>query len=279
MKVIKGVVKTPRRVLLYGPHGIGKGTWASQAQDAIFLDIEGGLDNIDCNRTERLGTIQQVDAVLNELLNEEHSFKTLVVDTIDWLEQLMHRKIAQDDNVKSVAEIGYGKGYARAIPMWQWIISQMEQLRTRKGMTIILLGHAKIERYESPESESYDRYSPDLHKSSCSMIQEWCDEVLFANFRVYTKKQNETYRKRTVAVGGKERFIRTSESAACLAKNRLNLPEELPMEWSAFQTAVNEFYTTSKAAPARSADVSGLVVNGSSRKVDADLEAQAAEVF
>jgi hypothetical protein len=165
--------------------------------------------------------------------------------------------------------------------MWTWFLSQFEELRKQKKMAIILLSHAKVERYESPESESYDRYSPDLHKSSSSMIQEWCDEVLFASTRVYTKKQDEGFnRSRNVAIGGKERYIRTSESASSIAKNRLSLPPELPLDWSAYMEAVKAYYANAK--PSTTVDVSGIVVDGSSKVADKeyeDLVAQAAEVF
>lgn len=289
MKIIKGITPAPRRVLLYGEHGVGKGTWASKSPGAFFLDIEGGLNDIDCERTERLGSARAVSEALTWLLHGDHDYKTCVVDTVDWLEQLIHKQIVSDENnpkIKSVADIGYGKGYARAIPIWSWFLSQLEELRTQKKMAVILLSHAKIERYESPESESYDRYSPDLHKSSSSMIQEWCDEVLFASTRVYTKKQDEGFnRSRNVAVGGKERYIRTSESAASIAKNRLNLPPELPLEWSAYMDAIKCYYATAKPATVKetkSADISGIIVDGSSKKADEayeQLKREAAEVF
>ena len=150
---------------------------------------------------------------------------------------------------------------------------------------MILLSHAKVERYESPDSDSYDRYSPDLHKSSCGMIQEWCDEVLFATWRVYTKKNDEGFnRTRTVAVGGKERYVRTCESASSLAKNRLNLPEELPLEWSAYMEAVAAHYAANAGKhQEKSADVSGIVVDGSSKPKDdaaySDLLEESKSIF
>lgn len=288
MKIIKGIVPSPRRIMLYGEHGVGKGTWASKAPAPFFLDIEGGLNDIDCERTEKLSSARSVSEALTWLLHDNHDYKTCVVDTVDWLEQLIHKQIVADENnpkIKSIADIGYGKGYARAVPIWNWFLSQFEQLRSQKKMAIILLSHAKVERYESPESESYDRYSPDLHKSSSSMVQEWCDEVLYASTRVYTKKQDEGFnRSRNVALGGKERYIRTSESASSIAKNRLNLPPELPLEWSAYMEAVKAYYAAAKPSQSTSVDVSGIVKDGSSRHVEADkdyeaLKIEAAEVF
>jgi hypothetical protein len=288
VKIIKGIVPTPRRIMLYGEHGVGKGTWASKAPSPFFLDIEGGLNDIDCERTERLTNVRQVSEALTWLINEEHDYRTCVVDTVDWLEQLIHKQIVSDEGnskIKTVADISYGKGYARAVPIWSWFLSQFEQLRQKRKMAIILLSHAKVERYESPESESYDRYSPDLHKSCSSMIQEWCDEVLFASTRVYTKKQDEGFnRSRNVAIGGKERFIRTSESASSIAKNRLSLPPELPLEWSAYMDCVRAYFANAKPPQVESkgADISGIVVNGSSKVTQADideLKREAAETF
>lgn len=291
MKIVKGVRPSPRRIMLYGPHGIGKGTWASKAPRPIFLDIEGGLEDIDCERTPRLGTLGQVVEALTWLITGEHDYKTCVVDTVDWLERMMHQQIVRDEKnskVKSVADIGYGKGYARAIPMWDFVISQLEQLRSQRKMAIILLSHAKVERFESPDSESYDRYSPDLHKSSCNMLQEWCDEVLFAHHRVFITKHDEGFNKtRAVAVDGKERYIRTCESASSLAKNRLNLPEELPLEWSSYMKSVAAHYAAHAGSAgvieSTTADVSGIVVDGSSKpKIDDCYEEvleEAAKVF
>lgn len=284
MKVISGIKPHPRRIMLYGPHGVGKGTWAACAPRPIFLDIEDGLGSIDCERTEVLGTYSQVSDALTWLLTGDHNYQTAVIDTVDWLEQLIHRQVATDAGVKSIADIGYGKGYSRALPMWNWVISQLDQIRRQRKMAVILLSHAKVERYESPDSESYDRYSPDLHKSSCSMVQEWCDEVLFANFRVFTKEQGEGSRKRTVAIGGKDRYIRTSESASSVAKNRLNLPDELPLEWSAYASAVAAYYAANKREPepVEVGNMAGIVTNGSSKPVDAgyaETLKQAEEVF
>lgn len=267
MKVIKGIQPSPRRIMLYGPHGVGKGTWAAKAPKPIFLDIEGGLNDIDCERTPQLGTFGEVNDAINWLLSDGGDlYQTCVVDTIDWLEQLIHRQVAVEAGVKSIADIGYGKGYARAMPMWNWFVSQLEQLRKRKQMAIILLSHAKVERFQSPDSESYDRYSPDLHNSVSPMLQEWCDEVLFANFRVFTKKQDEGFnRSRNVAVGGKERFIRTCESASSLAKNRMGLPAELPMEWQAYMDAMKSHYAGRRMSePEPAVDISGIVTDGSS---------------
>ncbi len=45
-----GKTEAPRRTLLYGTHGIGKSTFGSMAERAVFLPTEDGLGEIDCER-------------------------------------------------------------------------------------------------------------------------------------------------------------------------------------------------------------------------------------
>jgi hypothetical protein len=67
--------------------------------------------------------------------------------------------------------------------------------------------------------------------------------VLFATRKVITKTEDAGFnRKRTIASGlgcaGGERVLRTVGSPACVAKNRFNLPAELPLSWSALMDAM-----------------------------------------
>ena len=102
-------------------------------------------------------------------------------------------------------------------------------------MAAILIAHAKIERFENPETETYDRYVPRLHKLASAVVQEWCDEVLFATYQVHTRQTDEGFnRKRTQAIGSGERILRTTERPAHVAKNRLGLPDELPLDWNVY---------------------------------------------
>jgi len=100
---------------------------------------------------------------------------------------------------------------------------------------VILVAHAKVERFEDPENAAYDRYTPRLHKHAASLIAEWVDAVLFANkrFRV-TRDSNDRAIAAPIGADGGERIIRTVGSPACIAKNRYGLPGEIPLSWTAF---------------------------------------------
>ena len=257
MKILKGKTKAPRRTLLYGVHGVGKSTWAAQAPDCLLLNLEDGLNDIDCQRTEHLTTFESVMDALRWLGQEKHGFRFIAIDSLDWLEAMIHQDVAKAAGKKSIGDIGYGAGYKQAIAYWDKILFALDWLRTEKQIGVIVLAHCAVKRFESPEQDSYDRYQPALHDSASSLWQEWCDEVLFASYRIFVRKEDQGFNKeRAIAVGGEERYIRTQESAAVLAKNRLGMPPEIPFSWAAYAA----YFETAQG------NVSGVVVDGSSKK-------------
>ena len=231
----------PRRCLLYGTHGIGKSTWAAQAPNAIFVQTEDGLGDIECAKFPLSQTFDQVVALVGELYKEKHNYKTLVIDSLDWLQSLIWAKVCSKREFNSIEEIGYGKGYIYAIEHWGNLLNGCKKfpglasLRSARGMTIILVAHARIDRFANPSTESYDRFVPKLQKSAAAVVQEWCDEILFAAYKTYVKKTDEGFDKeRAQGIGTGERVIFTTERPAHIAKNRLDLPDELPLEWGAY---------------------------------------------
>ena len=222
----------PRRIVLYGEHGVGKSTWAASAKGAVFVDIEGGLDDIDC-RSFRATTLQEVkEAVL--MADQVDGIRWLVIDSADWLEALIWQDLCQSENRQSILEVGggFGKGYLGAAAKFEAILNTLDTLRA-KGIGVIILAHAKIARFESPDGPAYDRFQPALHDRASAMLLEWADEVLFATTRIVTKTEDAGFgRTRNIAIGGADRVLKTASSATCVAKNRLGLPPEIPMVWS-----------------------------------------------
>ena len=238
-EVQRGKVAAPRRVLLYGTHGIGKSTFGSMAERPIFIQTEDGLGGIDCERFPLAEKFEDVLAAMAELYTGEHDYRTVVVDSLDWLQALIYARVCQDRGVESIEDIPYGKGYTFALARWREVLGGLDALRNERGMTIILIAHAQIERFANPETDTYDRYSPRLQKLASALIQEYCDEVLFATYRVHTKTTNEGFdRKRVQGIGKGERIIRTTERPAHVAKNRLNLPDEFPLDWRIYDAFV-----------------------------------------
>lgn len=242
--VLTGAKPGPRRVLVYGTAGIGKSTFATCAPSPIVIQTEDGLNEIDCHKFPVATSFAGVMASLAALYHEEHSYRTVVIDSLDWLERLIWAKVCADRQVATIEDIGYGKGYSFAIQHWRDVVDGLAALRDHRGMTVVLIAHARIERFENPETEAYDRYVPRLHKTASALVSEWCDEVLFATYRVFTKATDEGFnQKRVQGLGSGERVLRVTERPSHLAKNRLGLPDELPLAWAEFA----KFVTASNA--------------------------------
>lgn len=256
MKILKGKQHKPRRTLIYGVHGVGKSTLAADAPDCLMINLEDGLNDIECDKTELFRTFDQVMDCLRWLAEEDHDYKNVAIDTVDWLETMIHKAVATAASKDSIADIGYGAGFKQALTYWDRLIFALNWLRAEKGVGVILLAHTEAKKFENPEADSYDRYQPALHPLAGSLLQEWCDEVLFASYRVFTRKEDQGFnKKRTVATGDGQRYLRTQETAAVLAKNRLNMPPEIEFAWSAYQQYFNP-----------SGNIAGTVANGSSKK-------------
>ena len=119
------------------------------------------------------------------------------------------------------------------------LLEGLNLLRNERGMAIILLAHCQIKRFDSPETEPYERYQPKLQERSSALVQEWADAVLFANFRTVVRREDVGFNKdvrRGVTTG--ERQLYTTEKPAYYAKNRYSLPDSLPLSWDALATAI-----------------------------------------
>ena len=241
----------PPRIMVYGQEGVGKSTLGASAPDPIFIQTEDGLGEIDTCKFPLAGSLSDVLAELTALRDEEHNFRTVVIDSLDWLERLIFDEVCKEFGVRSIekADGGYGKGYVDALVHWRKVLALLDDLRNKRGMMIILLAHAKVERFEDPENTAYDRYAPRLHKHAARLISEWVDAVLFATKRLRISKDGDS-RAIAAPIGadGGERILRTNGSPACLAKNRFSLPNEIPLRWDAFLQAYGNSVALAAAA-------------------------------
>ncbi len=254
---------SPPRLLIYGTEGIGKSTTAAQAPNPIFIPTEDGLDQIDCASFPLARTIGDVDAALQSLIQDDHAFETVIIDSCDWLERLIFDALCEQYGVPNIEKVdgGYARGYTHALTAWRRVLSSLDTLRNQRGMCVILLAHAKVEKFEDPEHTAYDRYSPRLHKHATALITEWADAVLFATRKIITRTEDTGFnRTRTLAAGlgrdssggggGGERVLRTVGSPACVAKNRFDLPAELPLSWLALMQGLVGAHHAPPPAPA-----------------------------
>jgi hypothetical protein len=226
--LIVGKQELPPRICIYGGHGIGKSTLASMFPAPIFISTEDGLASLDITSFPRAETVDDVAQNIRTLIKEEHEFKTLVLDSVDWLvEPLIVSDVESKHDAKDLA---YGKGAMMIAEAFRELLSGFDVLRKKRGMNIVILAHAATVKYEDPRSEPYDRFQPKLPTRCNALLQEWVDVLAFAAFRVIVKKSDAGFGNqvsRGITTG--ERLLHVVENPAYVAKNRYNCPDTLPM--------------------------------------------------
>jgi len=240
-RVTKGVQESPHLILLYGADGVGKSTFAAGAPNPIFLGTEKGTMNLDVARFPTPRNWEEVLAAVKELGEANHDFKTLVIDTLDWLEPIIYEHICDEYGTSSIEKAagGYGKGYRDAFNEAVKLRDSLSFIREAKNMNIILLAHSKVTTFEDPATEhGYSRYELKLQESASvsmrAMWGEYVDSVLFCNFQTYSKGEGKGAR----GITTRERKMWTERDAAFDAKNRFGLPFEMELSYKAYDDAV-----------------------------------------
>ncbi|MGE4471054.1 MAG: ATP-binding protein [Desulfovibrio sp.] len=243
----------PPKILVYGPPGLGKTTFGCTFESPILLRAEDGACALDvATFPELVRTYADLCEAINAL-HGDHPFKTVVVDSLDWIEPLVWAETcvrlsnnSKSEIITSIEQPGYGKGYVEADKVWREMLAGMDSLRFNRGMQIVLIAHAEQKRVEPPDSDPYDRYQIKLHRRAWALWQEWVDALLFANYerRLIPTKSGGKDRPadKHRAEGSGERVLHTDERPAFLAKDRWGLPEKIYIgkdkTWSAFHNAL-----------------------------------------
>ena len=248
MKILKGKQARPQRVVIYGVESVGKTTFASKFPNPLFLDIEGGSNHLDIDRVA-ISTWKELGECISEAGRTD--YQTVVIDSADWAERLAVEDLLATNKKTSVEDFGFGKGWVMAAEKMSRFLTALDAL-IDAGKHVVVLAHSKVQRTEPPDIlAAYDRYELKLSKQSSPLVKEWADELWF--FRFKTKAVTNDGGK-AKGIGGKERVIYTTHSAAYDAKTRSGLAEELPMEWCAVS---HLFQPASKPKPAPAVEIIG----------------------
>ena len=236
-KIKRGGEILPPRILLSGPEGIGKSTFAANAPNPLFISQENGLTGLEHVAHISPENFSEVLGAVDELTASASEFQSLVLDTVDWLERSIHQYICKRDgwdNIEAYGK-GFGKGYKVAEAELVLLLHKLDSLRSTRKVGIVLLSHVHIKPFSAPEGTSWDRYEMKGHKGFTGILREWPDACLFAVYEVHKTKERGELKEKVI---GGDRIIHTTWSPGWDAKNRLGLPDVLPLSWDAFSEAV-----------------------------------------
>lgn len=225
--ITKGKIQTAKKVIIYGPEGIGKSTLAAQFPNPVFIDTEGSTKELDVARYPAPTYWSQIIEEAEDLL-EERNFSTLVIDTADWAEKLCIAETCSRLNVKGIEDVGYGKGYVYLYDDFQRVLTVCDKL-VAAGINVVFTAHAQMRKFEQPdELGAYDRWEMKLTKKIAPLLKEWADIVLFCNYKTTVITDQNTKSKK--ATGG-SRVMYSTHHPCWDAKNRYNLPEQMEMSF------------------------------------------------
>lgn len=252
---IQRSVSGPPRIIAYGVPGIGKSTFAAMAPSPIVIPVEDGVGDLTDPDGAPLNvpafpqptTYEQVLECVQSLLEGQHDYQTLVVDSLDKLEPLIWDFVCRREGKENIEAFGYGKGFTIAGSEWRNLLAGFDALRSR-GMMVVATAHSTVARVEPPETEAFDRYQLRLHKVAEALVCDWADAVLFANYKVtaITTGPKGSERKRGISDGS--RVLHTTERAAWRAKNRYRMPDQMPFDWSEVEKFLPKRAATSASA-------------------------------
>lgn len=221
MKVIKQATPTAPKLMIYGLSGVGKSTLASKLKNPIFIDMEGGLNYMNVDRTPTLTKVDEFYTVLAELYNTakdgKREYDTIVIDSADWLVRKVVEKAAGIDKTKLDETLnrsngGYGNGKQVLENHIRTKLLPMLVLLNKQGYGICLIAHADRKTLMSSEGNDVEQITPKIDVNTMNVFVEWCDNVF------YLKKD----------IAGERILVLESDDVA-LAKNRLGLTGEVKL--------------------------------------------------
>ena len=232
MQITRGKRARAQKVVIYGPEGIGKSSFASQFPEPVFIDTEGSTDNMDVARLDKPTSWTMLVNEIAFIKANPTECKTLIVDTVDWAEQLAVAHVCSQHGKQGIEDFGWGKGYTYVQEEMGRFLNALSDL-VDMGINVVLTAHAQIKKFEQPdEMGSYDRYELKLGQKTGSktapLVKEWADMVLFANYKTLVMTTDNGKKK---AQGG-ERVMYTNHRPAWDAKNRHGLPDEMPFHYA-----------------------------------------------
>jgi len=224
--------KTPPRtdladltVLMYGAPKIGKSTFCSQADHAVFLATEAGLNHLDTYQVPITSWLELQDACA-EIAAGQHDFRTIIIDTIDNALQMCEHHICEKHGIKHPSDLEYGKGYALVTNEFTRVLTKLSLL----PYGLYVISHAEQIEVKT-RTEKYKKWVPSLGGKARKTVLSLMDIILYADIDDTLDAEGHP-----IAC----RVVRTKPTTMYEAGDRTGrLPETLPLDYQAFVAAFN----------------------------------------
>jgi hypothetical protein len=135
----KAISINPQLLLMYGAPKVGKSTMLSKLDDCLIVDterganmLEGYIENVN-NRDELIELLMQLKD------SKDVKYKYIALDTIDKVAEWAEQRVCEEEGVRSLSDLAFGKGYGL---MREKVSKTIEAFL---GVTehLIIVGHRK----------------------------------------------------------------------------------------------------------------------------------------
>lgn len=225
---------SPIHAVVYGPNGIGKSTFGSTAPGPVFVASERG------HKFMRVRRINPFPMTYGDVLKSvaflaaDKSCETIVIDSLDWLEPLLHAHVCERDKEASIESYGYGKGYVAAAIEWRDLLSRLDA--TEKH--VVLIAHARRKSVRNTIGADYDAIGIKLHETASSIVTEWADVVGYADLDTEVEEE----KRGSKAVTNGKRILRMTPHPGLTVKVRapedIKVPSRVPLTWYSIMRAL-----------------------------------------
>lgn len=225
---------------IFGAGGIGK-TTACAIKGSVWIQTEQGEGVLKLQAFDLVKKYEQVGEYIDALLENDHDYKLLVIDSLDHLEPLMWAHVCEKNKWQHIDETGYGRGYVAALNEWRKLISKLNELRDKKDMHVCMIAHAAPRKVDQPDGTQFHVMDLKLHSKSSMFIAESCDCVFYAQPEIAIKTKDKGFgQKTTVGINTGNRIMHSVGTPHFVAKNRFGLPEELPLSFTSYLVSMQE---------------------------------------
>ena len=273
-EITSGIRQRALRVVLYGVEGIGKTTLAAQFPGAVFIDVEDGSNQLDVARMPRPTSWAMLMDEVREVAQGNVSCSTIVIDTADAAEKLCIQAVCSEHSWDGIENKDYGKGYVYVSEKFCQLLDLLGRV-VDGGRNVVLVCHGQAVKFELPDADGrFDKYELKLTKRLAPIVREWCDLLLFLNYKTIVETESTKSGKITKAKakGGQRRVMYTTHHACWDAKNRFGLPAEMPLEYNSIGHCIPDMIGAAPMQPAPAPAPAPVPVPATSNPVMAEID-------
>ena len=243
------------KILIYGTEKIGKTTFGVNTPNPILMSVEDGARNIKRNDGKEFDELDDIDSwdkcmrVVQDLTRYNHDYKTLVIDSIDWLERRCHQRIIGNrDTDLTRVNGGFQAGPRDAQRRHSDLLYSLDGLQQKRGMNIVAISHYQIKKYTDPlMEEGFDMFMPKCEPMVSALWREWSEAIIFVA-QPMTLRDHGNPKKKTRGGECQDPVAYTVATPQYMAGNRYGLPAKMKFGYD-FWDVLQGYINTARPTP------------------------------